>query len=635
KIKVTPEDSTPNDQTLDFGNVTVGSSGTQFFLVENIGSVPLNVTGVLTGDPFVAVGPKSFSLASGEQRDVEFRFNPTAAGTVSAGATFQSNAGNAVLSVRGTGVGGGTTVPVCGNGTCEAGENSTSCSADCGGGVVLQAPILSSPANNATLAAPVTLQWNPVQGAPGYRVEVFNQRGDRIDFTNTSLSSYQASNANMPGEKYTWRAGTCNNASCTGNILWSAETRSFTIQASGAITGSIKINDDAATTNSSDVILNLTCVGCNEMRIANDNEVNLGGNPWEPFQNTRQWKLSIGGGQKSVAVDFKKGNNISVVYSDDIFVASGSVLLFSPANYSFPDTVTTQTSFPTRSFTTTHSETSGLGAVNGTIVTTGTSFRCIGNCEYTLRPGESKTVEIEFHPVATGDFTGTIKSNNASHTGGASLNGKGVQEVSVLSFKPASIDFGEVNPGETEKRVLIINNLSGSRVEGIISVSGSDSFSCTNNCNYALDPGDTQSVGIQFIAPTDPSGTTYGAVISGTQPGTATISAKIAGGGGGDNNGGGNGESKDSTTIRFKNPLGEGTTFTGLITKIVEFLITLALIILPIIIVWGGLMFLTAAGEPAKIQKAKQILTYSVIGFVIMLLSRAVIEFVQNLLGVK
>ncbi|MBI2577721.1 MAG: hypothetical protein HYV77_02660 [Candidatus Wildermuthbacteria bacterium] len=86
----------------------------------------------------------------------------------------------------------------------------------------------------------------------------------------------------------------------------------------------------------------------------------------------------------------------------------------------------------------------------------------------------------------------------------------------------------------------------------------------------------------------------------------------------------------DNLPIRLPNPLAADS-IPELIVYLINALITLGIIILPIIILWGGIMFLTSAGDPNKVQRAKQILTWSILGFVIMLLSKAGAEFVISI----
>jgi hypothetical protein len=67
-------------------------------------------------------------------------------------------------------------------------------------------------------------------------------------------------------------------------------------------------------------------------------------------------------------------------------------------------------------------------------------------------------------------------------------------------------------------------------------------------------------------------------------------------------------------------------TFEELIGKLIEWIINMALVIAPLIIVFAGLSYATAGGDPGKIEKAKTILLYAVVGMAVVLLAKSLIE---------
>ncbi|MDD3735465.1 MAG: hypothetical protein PHO31_03270 [Candidatus Pacebacteria bacterium] len=52
-----------------------------------------------------------------------------------------------------------------------------------------------------------------------------------------------------------------------------------------------------------------------------------------------------------------------------------------------------------------------------------------------------------------------------------------------------------------------------------------------------------------------------------------------------------------------------------------------------IFIIYSGIMFITASGQPAKITNAKNALIWALVGIAVAVISRGVIYLVQNLLG--
>jgi len=82
----------------------------------------------------------------------------------------------------------------------------------------------------------------------------------------------------------------------------------------------------------------------------------------------------------------------------------------------------------------------------------------------------------------------------------------------------------------------------------------------------------------------------------------------------------------------IKNPLSVGT-IPELIDKIAGFLFGVSIAIAVIIIVIAGITFVTSNGEPAKVEKAKKMILYTVIGLSIIVLSSGLIAVIRGVLG--
>ena len=94
------------------------------------------------------------------------------------------------------------------------------------------------------------------------------------------------------------------------------------------------------------------------------------------------------------------------------------------------------------------------------------------------------------------------------------------------------------------------------------------------------------------------------------------------------------------SAVEIKNPLAkdDGTgvnDFDDLIARIIEFVRTIAIYIAPILILVAAFYFMTAAGEPEKIKKAKQMLMWTLIGLGVILLAEAIINFFKIVFSVK
>jgi len=86
--------------------------------------------------------------------------------------------------------------------------------------------------------------------------------------------------------------------------------------------------------------------------------------------------------------------------------------------------------------------------------------------------------------------------------------------------------------------------------------------------------------------------------------------------------------------INFPNPLNFGS-IDKLIDNIIGFIFYLAIIIAPIIIIFGGFLFITAAGSSERINTAKRVILYAVIGLAIALFAKGLISVIKDIIGVN
>jgi hypothetical protein len=84
--------------------------------------------------------------------------------------------------------------------------------------------------------------------------------------------------------------------------------------------------------------------------------------------------------------------------------------------------------------------------------------------------------------------------------------------------------------------------------------------------------------------------------------------------------------------ITIPNPIEAGT-IPELIKAIADLIFWIALAIVPLMIIIGGIMFLLAAGEPQKVSKAKSLLFWSATGLAILLLARALSAVIETVIG--
>ena len=78
---------------------------------------------------------------------------------------------------------------------------------------------------------------------------------------------------------------------------------------------------------------------------------------------------------------------------------------------------------------------------------------------------------------------------------------------------------------------------------------------------------------------------------------------------------------------------GLGGTLSGMISGVIGIVMGFLGIIAVLIILWGGFIWMTAGGEPDKVEKAKKMIYSGIIGLVIIFAAYAIASFVITNLG--
>ncbi len=83
------------------------------------------------------------------------------------------------------------------------------------------------------------------------------------------------------------------------------------------------------------------------------------------------------------------------------------------------------------------------------------------------------------------------------------------------------------------------------------------------------------------------------------------------------------------------NPLqGACSTITDCANKIIDLLITIAVPIVAIMVLYGGFQIITAGGNPEKFKNGRNTILYAAIGFVAVLAAKGVVSLIQAIFGV-
>jgi len=90
----------------------------------------------------------------------------------------------------------------------------------------------------------------------------------------------------------------------------------------------------------------------------------------------------------------------------------------------------------------------------------------------------------------------------------------------------------------------------------------------------------------------------------------------------------------NNPTITLTNPLGSQS-FTDVVNKVADFLITVSIPIAAIMVLWGGFQMMTAAGDPEKFKSGRQTILYAAIGLAVVLAAKSVVVLIKNVLGAQ
>lgn len=86
-------------------------------------------------------------------------------------------------------------------------------------------------------------------------------------------------------------------------------------------------------------------------------------------------------------------------------------------------------------------------------------------------------------------------------------------------------------------------------------------------------------------------------------------------------------------SFEIPNPLKGGVTdFSSLVKIIAQWIFNLAIPIAVAMIVYAGILFLTSAGDTSKVTKAREVLTYAVVGLAIILIGSGFVTLIQSIL---
>lgn len=81
--------------------------------------------------------------------------------------------------------------------------------------------------------------------------------------------------------------------------------------------------------------------------------------------------------------------------------------------------------------------------------------------------------------------------------------------------------------------------------------------------------------------------------------------------------------------IEIENPI-QAQDFTELLNRIIDIIFYLSLAIAPLMLIVAGFYFVTAEGEPKKIDTAKNIIKWVLIGLLVIFCSKGIIDLIDK-----
>ena len=84
------------------------------------------------------------------------------------------------------------------------------------------------------------------------------------------------------------------------------------------------------------------------------------------------------------------------------------------------------------------------------------------------------------------------------------------------------------------------------------------------------------------------------------------------------------------STSSITNPI-QAETFVQLVDMVVKWILDIAMVLAPLVIVYGGFTYMTAAGDTGKITQARNIILYAVLGFMLALLASSLVGVFKDL----
>lgn len=513
--------------TVDFGNVDVGSTGTQALTLTNTGTASVSISNVsVSGAGFSVMGGNfTGTVLAGQSVSLQFQFAPQSTGSLDGSVTIASNAsstseaagtsspivaeasttsnfkiklhGNAVQALISlspsslnfnnvtAGQSSSQAVKLINNGTADLHLQSATVT-----GITFSVQGLSTP---QTVPAGQSISFS-VQYAPTGAGSASGKVALADNAPNAPQTLILTGNAVAPGGTLLANPGSYNFSNV---VVGSSSQQTITLTNSGA--GTVTINSISA-----------TGAGFSATGLSANQTIAAGA---KATFTASFAPVSAGNASGTIVLATDASNpTLAIALSG---TGTEGALSSNPASVNFGSILVGSSSTATITLTN-----SGTAPVSVSAASpSGAGFSVSGFTSGTLNPGGTSSFSVVFAPAAAGSTTGTVSvtSDAPGSPLKVSLSGIGTATQAQLSVSPASVSFSNVNVGGSASQTVTLTN-TGNAALNITAAAISGPGYTTTLAPMTINAGANTAFSVNF-APT----------AEGSAPGSISITSNAPG----------------------------------------------------------------------------------------------------------
>lgn len=84
---------------------------------------------------------------------------------------------------------------------------------------------------------------------------------------------------------------------------------------------------------------------------------------------------------------------------------------------------------------------------------------------------------------------------------------------------------------------------------------------------------------------------------------------------------------------KFTNPLDPVKNINVFLANVINWLLGIVGALVMLALIWGGIKYIISVGDPKKVDEAKQVITWAIVGLAVILLAFVIVVTVKSLLG--